>query len=120
MIQLELTRYNAALARLKIFTASLQLNCKTNNVAKPICNVSRRVQFLLPVALAERLAAFLNSWFMLSCTCTLGNAYLHIRKSWEPPAQPTKKFTANRLQFLGIITREYLDQIRPVEKKWQV
>lgn len=40
--------------------------------------------------------------------------YLHIRKSWEPPAQPTKKFTANRLQFLGIITREYLDQIRPV------
>jgi len=43
------------------------------------------------------------------------NTYLHIRKSWEPPAQPTKKFTANRLQFLGIITREYLDQIRPVE-----
>lgn len=50
-----------------------------------------------------------------SMQIALLNTYLHIRKSWEPPAQPTKKFTANRLQFLGIITREYLDQIRPVE-----
>lgn len=64
----------------------------------------------------EAVAAFINSLLMLSITCTLIDAYLHIRKSWEPPAQPTKKFTANRLQFLGIITREYLDQIRPVER----
>lgn len=41
--------------------------------------------------------------------------YLHMRYSWEPPAQPRKKLTVNRPQFLGIITREYLDQIRPVE-----
>jgi hypothetical protein len=31
------------------------------------------------------------------------------------PAAPTKKLTANRLQFFGIITSEYLDQINPVE-----
>lgn len=40
--------------------------------------------------------------------------YLQMRKSWEAPAAPTKKLTANRLQFFGIITSEYLDQINPV------
>lgn len=38
---------------------------------------------------------------------------LQILKSWEAPAPPTKKLTQNRFQFLGMITSEYLDQIRP-------
>lgn len=41
------------------------------------------------------------------------NTHCHILYSCEPPAPPTKKFTAKRFQFLGIITREYLDQIKP-------
>ncbi|KAG7215766.1 hypothetical protein INR49_021889, partial [Caranx melampygus] len=34
-------------------------------------------------------------------------------KSWEAPALPTKKLTANRFQFFGIMTNEYLDQMSP-------
>lgn len=41
--------------------------------------------------------------------------HLNIRYSWDPPAPPTKKFTAKRFQFLGMMTREYLDQIRPTD-----
>lgn len=44
------------------------------------------------------------------------NTYLHILNSWVPPAQPTKKLTANRDQFFGIITREYRDHISPVSQ----
>lgn len=40
--------------------------------------------------------------------------YLQILQSWDPPAQPRKKLTQNRFQFFGIMTSEYLDQIRPV------
>lgn len=40
--------------------------------------------------------------------------YLQILKSWEPPQQPRKKLTQNRFQFFGMMTNEYLDQIRPV------
>lgn len=43
-----------------------------------------------------------------SCLC------LQILYSWEAPAPPTKKLTQNRFQFFGIMTNEYLDQIRPV------
>lgn len=39
---------------------------------------------------------------------------LQILKSWDAPALPTKKLTANRFQFFGIMTNEYLDQISPV------
>jgi len=41
-------------------------------------------------------------------------SYFQILKSWLLPAQPRKKLTANRFQFFGIMTKEYLDQIRPV------
>jgi len=41
-------------------------------------------------------------------------SYLQILKSWLLPAQPRKKLTANRFQFFGMMTKEYLDQIRPV------
>lgn len=43
----------------------------------------------------------------------VNQTHFHILKSWDPPAHPTKKLTANRFQFFGIITSEYLDQIRP-------
>lgn len=42
--------------------------------------------------------------------------YLQILESSEAPAVPAKKLTASRLQFFGIITREYLDQISPVAR----
>lgn len=39
--------------------------------------------------------------------------HLNILYSWELPQPPTKKLTANRFQFLGIMTKEYLDQMSP-------
>lgn len=45
------------------------------------------------------------------------STHFHILQSCDPPAPPTKKFTAKRFQFLGIITKEYLDQIRPEKQR---
>lgn len=42
---------------------------------------------------------------------------LHILVSWMLPHMPRKKFTANRAQFLGMITKQYLDQINPGKTK---
>lgn len=41
---------------------------------------------------------------------------LHILMSWTLPHMPRKKLTANRAQFLGMITKQYLDQINPGKK----
>lgn len=41
---------------------------------------------------------------------------LHILVSWTLPHMPRKKLTANRAQFLGMITKQYLDQINPGKK----
>ena len=43
--------------------------------------------------------------------------YLQIWESSEAPAVPAKELTASRLQFFGIITSEYLDQINPVARR---
>lgn len=41
---------------------------------------------------------------------------LHILMSWMLPHMPRKKFTANKAQFLGMITKQYLDQMNPGKK----
>ena len=38
----------------------------------------------------------------------LGPTHLTTLASWNVPDNPTKKLTANKLQFLGMITSEYL------------
>ncbi len=45
---------------------------------------------------------------------------LHILMSWMLPHMPRKKFTANRAQFLGMITKQYLDQINPEKKTGEI
>lgn len=41
------------------------------------------------------------------------HTYFQILKSWMLPHKPKKKLTAKSAQFLGMITKQYLDQMKP-------
>lgn len=58
--------------------------------------------------------------FQLQYCCTSASfcfncwLYLQILRSWILPHKPKKKFTAKSAQFLGMITKQYRDHMKPV------
>lgn len=81
-------------------------NIKRGRIKRPLYNLPFSPQVYCGQIQDSAASSFACAF--LSCS------YLQILYSWEAPAPPTKKLTAKRFQFFGIITNEYLDQINPV------
>lgn len=47
------------------------------------------------------------------------HTYLQILRSWILPHKPKKKFTAKSAQFLGMITKQYRDHMKPRTESWR-